>query len=294
MRRIYPEDGYSPAERERMRDAFRRRFVDGRHDAYAQFRSEVAELQAVSADEALQMYADVTRAPLPKAWRTLRARRTVGPVDPAPPLQTPLLSAWATLHLLLLTPAGLLRLRAGKAGSPWLRAAKKATECSPRIISSRSCADAPCSPAAGSCRTRACSSPIVPYASTCSPLGIASSPSTCSSAGTGAKPPPPRSLLTTTQPPHGRMCSVPGHHPHARSPAACVAGSTKSACSRSRRGGPRLARCACARSAESRRAPRTPLRFVATWRDVATAAFARARSVGSLSLTSLTSCGRAL
>ena len=101
-------------------------------------------------------------------------------------------------------------------------------------------------------------------------------------------------LLTTTQPPHGRMCSVPGHHPHACSPAACVAGSTKSACSRSRRGGPRLARCACARSAESRRAPRTPLRFVATWRDVATAAFARARSVGSLSLTSLTSCGRAL
>ena len=59
MRRIYPEDGYSPAERERMRDAFRRRFVDGRHDAYAQFRGEVAELQAVSADEALQMYADV-------------------------------------------------------------------------------------------------------------------------------------------------------------------------------------------------------------------------------------------
>ena len=84
MRRIYPEDGYSPAERERMRDAFRRRFVDGRHDAYAQFRSEVAELQAVSADEALQMYVDVTRAPAPKAWRTLRARRTVGPVDPAP------------------------------------------------------------------------------------------------------------------------------------------------------------------------------------------------------------------
>ena len=32
------------------------------------------------------MYADVTRAPLPKAWRTLRARRTVGPVDPADPI----------------------------------------------------------------------------------------------------------------------------------------------------------------------------------------------------------------
>ena len=60
MRRIYPEGEYSPDERERMRDAFHRRFVDGRHDAYAQFRSEVAELQAVSADEALQMYASWT------------------------------------------------------------------------------------------------------------------------------------------------------------------------------------------------------------------------------------------
>ena len=78
MRRIYPEGEYSPDERERMRDAFHRRFVDGRHDAYAQFRSEVAELQAVSADEALQMYASWTRALLPKAWRTLRAQRTVG------------------------------------------------------------------------------------------------------------------------------------------------------------------------------------------------------------------------
>ena len=84
MRRIYPEGEYSPDERERMRDAFHRRFVDGRHDAYAQFRSEVAELQAVSAAEAMQMYASWTRALLPKAWRTLRARRTVGPVDPAP------------------------------------------------------------------------------------------------------------------------------------------------------------------------------------------------------------------
>ena len=113
-------------------------------------------------------------------------------------LQTPLLSAWATLHLLLLTPAGLLRLRAGKAGSPWLRAAKKAAGCSRRIISSRSCAGAPCSPAAGSCRTRAYSSPIVPYASTCSRLGMASSPSTYSSAGTGAKPSPP----CASSPPH--------------------------------------------------------------------------------------------
>lgn len=85
---------------------------------------------------------------------------------------------------------------------------------------------------------------------------------------------PPHHHTTTT-----RACiSVPGNHPHARSPAACVAGSTKSACSRSRRSGPRLARCACARSAESRRAPRTPLRFRAEWRDVATAAIARARA----------------
>ena len=92
---------------------------------------------------------------------------------------------------------------------------------------------------------------------------------------------PPHHHTTTTR----ARVSVPGNHPHTRSPAACVAGSTKSACSRSRRGGPRLARCACARSAESRRAQSTPLSFGAKWRDDATAAIARARNVGSLSLT---------
>ena len=53
----YPEDRFSPDVRERMRDAFRRRFFDGRGDAHAQFRREIAELQATSPDEAMRMCA---------------------------------------------------------------------------------------------------------------------------------------------------------------------------------------------------------------------------------------------
>ena len=53
----YPEDRFSPDVRERMRDAFRRRFFNGRSDAHAQFRREIAELQATSPDEAMRMCA---------------------------------------------------------------------------------------------------------------------------------------------------------------------------------------------------------------------------------------------
>jgi hypothetical protein len=57
MDKAYPEDRFSPDERERMRDAFRRRFFFGRHDGHAQFRREIAELQATSPDEAMRMCA---------------------------------------------------------------------------------------------------------------------------------------------------------------------------------------------------------------------------------------------
>ena len=274
MRRIYPEDGYSPAERERMRDAFHRRFVDGRHDAYAQFRSEVAELQAVSADEALQMYADVTRAPLPKAWRTLRARRTVGPVDPADPIALSL----GDLAPLVADPRGV----APPARREGRLAVAPCSEESSRVLSAhyivaflRGCA------VLASRRELQDKGVLEPDCPVCLDM-LAAGNSVVTfhvlECGHRCEAAAAMRLLTTTQPPHGRMCSVPGHHPHARSPAACVAGSTKSACSRSRRRGPRLARCACARSAESRRAPRTPLRFEAKWRDVATAAIAGAQS----------------
>ena len=57
MDKAYPEDRFSPDERERMRDAFRDRFVVGRRDGHAQFRREIAELQATSPDVAMQMCA---------------------------------------------------------------------------------------------------------------------------------------------------------------------------------------------------------------------------------------------
>ena len=57
MGKTYPEDRFSPDERERMRDAFRDRFVVGSRDGHAQFRREIAELQATSPDVAMQMCA---------------------------------------------------------------------------------------------------------------------------------------------------------------------------------------------------------------------------------------------
>ena len=67
MCHTYPEDEYSPDERERLRDAFRERFVVGRRDGHAQFRREIAELQATSPDVAMHMCA---QAPGPGRPRT--------------------------------------------------------------------------------------------------------------------------------------------------------------------------------------------------------------------------------
>ena len=50
-----------------LRDAFRERFVVGRRDGHAQFRREIAELQATSPDVAMQMCA---QAPGPGRPRT--------------------------------------------------------------------------------------------------------------------------------------------------------------------------------------------------------------------------------
>jgi hypothetical protein len=61
----YPEGKFSPDERERMRDAFRRRFFEGRRDGLAQFRREITEFQNTSPDEAMQMCAGAS------AWAAL-------------------------------------------------------------------------------------------------------------------------------------------------------------------------------------------------------------------------------
>ena len=57
--------------------------------------------------------------------------------------------------------------------------------------------------------------------------------------------------------------------PQALSRWVCYTGSTKTAGSRSKRGGPRPAPCAGARSVAARRAPRARLRSRATWPDAA-------------------------
>ena len=57
MNETYPEDRFSPDARERMRDAFRCRFFEGRRDGHAQFRREIVELQGTSPEEAMQMCA---------------------------------------------------------------------------------------------------------------------------------------------------------------------------------------------------------------------------------------------
>ena len=215
-----------------------------------------------------------TRAPLPKAWRTLRARRTVGPVDPADPIALSL----GDLAPLVADPRGV----APPARREGRLAVAPCSEESCRVFSAhyivaflRGCG------VLASRRELQNKGVLEPDCPVCLDM-LAAGNSVVTfhilECGHRCEAVAAVRLLTATQSPHGRMCSVPEHHPHARSPAACVAGSTKSACSRSRRSGPRLARCASARSAESRRAPRTPLRFGAKWRDVATAAIARARA----------------
>jgi hypothetical protein len=66
-----------------------------------------------------------------------------------------------------------------------------------------------------------------------------------------------------------RRCQCPPPLHIALSRCVCYTGSTRTAGSRSKRGGPRPAPCAGARSVAARRAPRASLRSRATWPDVA-------------------------
>ena len=66
MSQAYPAGEYSPDERERLRDAFRKRFVEGSRDGHAQFRREIAELQATSPDVAKQLCAQTPRPGRPR------------------------------------------------------------------------------------------------------------------------------------------------------------------------------------------------------------------------------------
>ena len=229
--------------------------------------------------------ANVCRRGLGHRCRKLGELCVLGVRSARSTLQTQLLSAWATLHLLLLTHNGV----APPARREGRLAVAPCSEESCRVFSAhyivaflRGCA------VLASRRELQNKGVLEPDCPVCLDMLAAGNGVVTFhilECGHRCEAVAAVRLLTATQSPHGRMCSVPEHHPHARSPAACVAGSTKSACSRSRRGGPRLARCACARSAESRRAQSTPLSFGAKWRDDATAAIARARNVGSLSLT---------
>ena len=140
------------------------------------------------------------RAPCCQPWRcaTLRQRAML---DPCPPT-----------------------VRAGKGGSPRIRAATRAAESSRRTTSAGSCARARCSPAARCCRARGSSTSTAPFASACSRRGRASSRSSSSSAAIGAQHP-----LLPAQPFQQRRacrrCQSPSAPPpphHVRFPAACA------------------------------------------------------------------------
>ena len=62
MKYNYPEAKYSADARARVHEAFRRRAVDGMRDGHAQFRAEIAELQATTPEEAMQMCAGASSA----------------------------------------------------------------------------------------------------------------------------------------------------------------------------------------------------------------------------------------
>ena len=143
------------------------------------------------------------RAPCCQPWRcaTLRQRAML---DPCPPT-----------------------VRAGKGGSPRIRAATRAAESSRRTISAGSCARARCSPAARRCRARGSSTSTAPFASACSGRGRASSRSTSSSAAIGAPHPSFSLARLSGNEEHAGGASAPLFlHPlpplHMRSPAGCA------------------------------------------------------------------------
>lgn len=189
------------------------------------------------------------RAPCCQPWRWATFGPTRLPIDPCPPT-----------------------VRAGKGGSPRIRAATRAAESSRRTTSAGSCARARCSPAARCCRARGSSTSTAPFASACSGRGRASSRSTSSSAAIGAQHP----LLPAQPFQQRRACrrcqspsAPPPTPPRAVSRCVCFTGSTKDVGSRSRRRGLHRVPCASARSVEARRAPDVRLRSRANWRDVA-------------------------
>jgi hypothetical protein len=193
------------------------------------------------------------RAPCCQPWRWATFGPTRLPIDPCPPT-----------------------VRAGKGGSPRIRAATRAAESSRRTTSAGSCARARCSPAARCCRARGSSTSTAPFASACSGRGRASSRSTSSSAAIGAPHPSFSLARLSGNEEHAGGASAPPPLPTpppplhiALSRCVCYTGSTKTAGSRSKRGGPRPAPCAGARSVAARRAPRARLRSRATWPDVA-------------------------
>ena len=141
------------------------------------------------------------RAPCCQPWRWATFGPTRLPIDPCPPT-----------------------VRAGKGGSPRIRAATRAAESSRRTTSAGSCARARCSPAARCCRARGSSTSTAPFASACSRRGRASSRSSSSSAAIGAQHP-----LLPAQPFQQRRacrrCQSPSAPPpphHVRFPAACA------------------------------------------------------------------------
>ena len=144
------------------------------------------------------------RAPCCQPWRWATFGPTRLPIDPCPPT-----------------------VRAGKGGSPRIRAATRAAESSRRTISAGSCARARCSPAARRCRARGSSTSTAPFASACSGRGRASSRSTSSSAAIGAPHPSFSLARLSGNEEHAGGASAPLFlhplpHLNMRSPAGCA------------------------------------------------------------------------
>jgi len=207
-----------------MRDAFRRRFFEGRRDGLAQFRREITEFQNTSPDEAMQMCAGA--------------------------------SAWAALHLVICLTCSPPACRERRLG------VNLCSEESSRVLTAyfmlamlRGCGalasrkelqdkgvlevDCPvCLGQLGGGEGR-----VIFHVLECGHR--------CEAARTCAVPPPTC----------GRRCRRQSRAPLlSRVPIACVAGSTRSAFSKSRRRQmPQAATCARARSAVARHDPRAPL-----------------------------------
>ena len=252
MKYNYPVAKYSADARARVHEAFRRRVVDGMRDGHAQFRAEIAEFQATTPEEAMQMCAGASSAAASE-----RPAASLGDGRP--------LGQRACPSTLAHRPCA--QGRAARRVSVQRRELPSLLGALPRLdpAQGRGARQPPGAAEHGGRRRRLPRLPrraqggggrrhvphprVRPSVRRTLPFPWRAFPATRSMPAVPAPPPPPLHI--------------------ALSRCVCYTGSTRTAGSRSKRGGPRPAPCAGARSVAARRAPRARLRSRATWPDVA-------------------------